>query len=194
MIPRKNYHRPEVLDQELERMFEPHFQFGALTAELARDRDFVCVDYQGTAVVLQNFKGELRAFANVCSHRFNRIQTEPRGNRPLMCSYHGWNFDETGFPRGMPRREGFPMDDRERLCLTRYTVETCGGLVFFKKGAGGPSLREYLGEFYDVIAQITGYFGAEIDSGVTPHRANWKLLVENVLECYHCSVVWMMAT
>jgi phenylpropionate dioxygenase-like ring-hydroxylating dioxygenase large terminal subunit len=65
--------------------------------------------------VLQNFKGEIRAFANICSHRFNRIQTEPRGNRPLMCAYHGWNFDESGFPRGMPRREGFDLSDRE-LC------------------------------------------------------------------------------
>jgi phenylpropionate dioxygenase-like ring-hydroxylating dioxygenase large terminal subunit len=189
MIPREAYYRPEILFDELRNLFEPNYQFAALTTELARDRDFVCVDYQGTSVVLQNFRGELRAFANVCSHRFNRIQTEPRGNRPLTCSYHGWTFDQSGFPVGMPRRESFSMDDRERLCLTRYRVETCGIFVFFKKGEGGPSLPEYLGEFYPLLQRLSSYFGPEIDSGVTPHAANWKLLVENVLECYHCAVV-----
>jgi phenylpropionate dioxygenase-like ring-hydroxylating dioxygenase large terminal subunit len=189
MIARENYHRPDILRQELERLFHPHYQFGALTSELQSDRDFVCVDYEGTAVVLQNFKGEIRAFANVCSHRFNRIQTQERGNRPLTCSYHGWTFDQSGFPHGMPRREGFSMEDRERLCLTRYKVETCGSFVFFKKGEDGPGLREYLGRFYDQIEQISSYLGPEIDSGTTPHAANWKLLVENVLECYHCGIV-----
>ena len=189
MIPRESYYRPEILRQELERLFTPHYQFGALTSELQSDRDFVCVDFEGTAVVLQNFKGEIRAFANVCSHRFNRIQTEDRGNRPLTCSYHGWTFDQSGFPHGMPRREGFSLEDRERLCLTRYKVETCGSFVFFRKGDDGPSLREYLGRFYELIEQISAYFGPEIESGVTLHAANWKLLVENVLECYHCGIV-----
>jgi phenylpropionate dioxygenase-like ring-hydroxylating dioxygenase large terminal subunit len=189
MIPVRNYHREDVLSLELERLFQPHWQFGAMSSELAADRDFVCVDYQGTAAVLQNFKGEVRAFANVCSHRFNRIQTQPRGNRPLMCAYHGWNFDESGYPKGMPRREGFDLSDRELLCLTRYQVERCGGFIFFRRGTEGPSLRDYLGRFYPVLEQISGYFGPEIDNGVVPHRANWKLLVENVLECYHCAVV-----
>jgi phenylpropionate dioxygenase-like ring-hydroxylating dioxygenase large terminal subunit len=189
MIPRENYYRPEILDQEVERLFAPVWQFGAMAAELAADRDFVCIDYHGTSVVLQNFKSEIRAFANVCSHRFNRIQNEPRGNRPLMCRYHGWTFDESGYPRGMPRREGFDLSDRERLCLTRYQIDTCGNFVFFRRGTDGPSLREHLGGFYDLLERIGGYLGAEIDSGTTPHAANWKLLVENVLECYHCAVV-----
>ncbi|ACK83873.1 aromatic ring-hydroxylating oxygenase subunit alpha [Methylorubrum extorquens] len=189
MLPCANYYRPEILADELDTLFDPLWQFGALAGELAADRDFVCVDYKNTATVLQNFRGEIRAFANVCSHRFNRIQPGERGNRPLMCAYHGWSFDSTGFPHGMPRRGGFALDDRERLCLTGYEVETCGIFVFFRKRSGGPSLREYLGAFYPLLEQIGSYFGPEIDAGTISHAANWKLLVENVLECYHCSVV-----
>jgi phenylpropionate dioxygenase-like ring-hydroxylating dioxygenase large terminal subunit len=69
MLPCENYYRPEILDNELDALFDPFWQFGAVSAELASDRDFVCVDYKGTSAVLQNFRGELRAFANVCSHR-----------------------------------------------------------------------------------------------------------------------------
>lgn len=189
MIARENYYRPDILTRELGALFEPWWQFGAMRAELANDRDFVCVDHAGASVVLQNFRGELRAFANICSHRFNRLQPGERGNRPLICGYHGWMFDETGFPRGMPRREGFVVDDPEQLCLTRYSIESCGEFVFFRQAEEGPTLRDYLGEFFPVLEQIGGYFGAEIDTGVTPHAANWKLLVENVLECYHCGTV-----
>lgn len=189
MLACANYYRPEILTAELNTLFDPFWQFGAVTTELASDRDYVCVDHKGTSTVLQNFKGEIRAFANVCSHRFNRIQPGERGNRPLTCGYHGWTFDSTGFPRGMPRREGFALDDRELLCLTRYEVETCGIFIFFRKRTGGPSLRDYLGAFHPLLEQIGSYFGPEIDSGTSPHAANWKLLVENVLECYHCSVV-----
>ncbi len=189
MIPSDHYHRPDILADELSALFAPFWQFGAMRGELANDRDFVCVDHRGAAVVLQNFRGELRAFANICSHRFNRLQPGERGNRPLICGYHGWMFDETGFPRGMPRREGFALDDREALCLTRYQVDCCGEFVFFRQAETGPGLREYLGAFHPLLERIGGYFGAEIDTGVTPHAANWKLLVENVLECYHCGVV-----
>lgn len=190
MIPRSAYYEPAVLDDELSRLFSGQYQFAALTTELENDRDFVCVDHQGASVVVQNFKGELRAFLNVCTHRFSPLQTEERGNRVLTCRYHGWSFDKTGYPVGMPKRESFAFDDdREKLCLTRYHVETCGKFVFFRRGGGDETLRDYLGGFYDLLETIGGYFGPEIDYGTTPHAANWKLLVENVLECYHCSVV-----
>jgi phenylpropionate dioxygenase-like ring-hydroxylating dioxygenase large terminal subunit len=29
---------------------------------------------------VQNFKGKIKAFQNVCAHRFNRIQPDQRGN------------------------------------------------------------------------------------------------------------------
>jgi choline monooxygenase len=189
MIPRENYHNSELLTSELGQLFQPHWQFAAMADELASDRDYVCVDRLDSAVVLQNFRGEIRAFENVCSHRFNRIQPGDRGNRPLICAYHGWNFGVDGYPRGMPRRETFAHVDPETLCLDRFAVERCGPFVFFRQGNSGPDLRTYLGRFYDVLEQVGACFGTEIDSATIPHEANWKLLVENVLECYHCSVV-----
>lgn len=191
MIPTANYRDEAVFRTEMERVFAAHWQFVGLQSELANNRDFVCVDYAGTAIVIQNFNGELKAFQNVCTHRFNRIQTEERGNRPLACRYHGWAFDRTGFPAGMPKREQFVTgtDADASLCLTQYKVETCGQFVFVKPGTQGPDLRAFLGRFYEELETMGGHFGPESSYAVTPHAANWKLLVENVLECYHCGLV-----
>jgi choline monooxygenase len=189
MIAKQSYYDPAIFAHEVERVFTRGWQFVALASELANDRDFVTVDHAGAAIVVQNFKGEIHAFQNICTHRFNRLQTEERGNRLLLCGYHGWNFDRTGFPFGMPKRVQFLSEDNSHLCLTRYPVEQCGQFVFIDRGGDTPLLRDHLGDFYDTLAVMGGYLGAETQFGAVPHAANWKLLVENVLECYHCSTV-----
>lgn len=192
MIAKENYHSSDALEEELKRLFRSHFQFAGLTTELANNRDYVCVDYQGCSVVVQNFKGSLKAFQNICTHRFNRIQPGDRGNRPLMCGYHGWTFDQTGFPLGLPKKEQFLAEEgsnRASLCLPEYRVETCGKFVFFTPVENGQSLETWLGSYFGVLSELSRHMGAETHFGHLPHAANWKLLVENVLECYHCSVV-----
>lgn len=192
MIQKENYYTESVLEQEIGRLFRSGFQFAALAHELADDRDFVCVDYLGSTVVVQNFKGAIKAFQNVCTHRFNRIQTEDRGNSPLRCRYHGWTFDAAGFPVGLPKRDQFVAPDgsnRPALCLPEYRVETCGSFVFFAEAGNPQSLRDYLGDYWRVLEELSRHIGAETHFGHIPHAANWKLLVENVLECYHCAIV-----
>lgn len=190
MIPKLNYHSPDVFTREADRLFGSGWHFACLSSEVANDRDFVCVDYPADSIVVQNFKGAIKAFQNVCTHRFNKIQTEDRGNRPLTCGYHAWSFDSTGFPAGMPKKAQFLAEGArpESLCLTRYQVELCGKFLFVAVGDPDQSLREQLGTFYGVLEEISRHIGAETHFEAVPHAANWKLLVENVVECYHCAV------
>jgi phenylpropionate dioxygenase-like ring-hydroxylating dioxygenase large terminal subunit len=191
LIPPSSYHSAEVFVTEMARLFRDQFQFVGLTSELASDRDFVSVEHAGASIVVQNFKGSLRAFENVCSHRFSKIQTEDRGNRPLTCRYHGWSFNEAGQPFAMPKRAEYLEDgaDLELLCLKRYRVETCGKFVFVIESENPLGLQEYLGEFYPVVEQLSGHLGAEFHYDVIPHAANWKILVENVLDNHHCALL-----
>ncbi len=188
MIPNVNYHDAVLLDTEMAQVFARTWQFVAMADELANNRDFVCVDLPDDSIVVQNFKGELRAFKNVCTHRLNLIQTEDRGNRHLMCAYHGWVFDVQGMPIG---KSSFMQGeaDQARLCLTRYKVDHCGKFVFVSREPDGPSLNAFLGEFAPLLRDLSRHIGPETHYGVVPHAANWKLLVENVLECYHCATV-----
>jgi len=191
MLPKENYFVQSVFDDELQRLFGRGYQYVGLTDDLANNRDFVCLDHGGASIVVQNFKGELRAFQNVCSHMFSKIQHEERGNRPLLCRYHGWSYDETGYPSGMPNRSDFVAEGQRdaSLCLRRYPVETVGKFVFIKRGEGGPSLPAFLGSFHQVLLDFSRYMGPEIHYSNMPHAANWKLLMENVLDVAHCAVL-----
>lgn len=190
MIPITDYSDSVVFDRELSALFENGWQFIAMSDELSQDKDFVCIELPGTAIVVQNFGGKLRAFRNVCPHRLNLIQTEDHGNRPLVCRYHGWAFDEAGMTRSLPPRQRFSAgNDSRKLCLERFHVESCGRFVFFSMEASPPPLSEYLGEFVNVLENLSRAMGSLTDYDTIDHNANWKLLVENVLECYHCGYV-----
>lgn len=188
MIPHENYYRPEILSAELARLYEPGWEFVALTGELASHRDFVTVEYEGCSIVVQNFHGELKAFQNVCTHRFNKLQWEDRGNRPLACRYHSWTYNADGVP-AIPRKNEYRVERPEDVCLPRYRLETCGKFVFVNRSGDAPPLREYLGGFWDVLETISRHLGAQIHYATVPHKANWKVLVENVVDNYHCPIL-----
>jgi phenylpropionate dioxygenase-like ring-hydroxylating dioxygenase large terminal subunit len=156
--------------------------------QLANSDDFLTATIGGKGVVVQNFGGEIRAFTNVCSHRFNRLQTDRCGNRSLVCRYHGWGYDADGVPNRIPSRPRFDGIVPSCHALERWQARLCGTLVFVSLRPVEP-LDEFLGEA-GVIAEAQSLaFGELIDTNVIEVECNWKLFVENTLEGYH--VPWV---
>lgn len=188
VIPPHAYSAAAVADEEARRLFRPAWIFAGLAEDLANDNDFVVREIAGTSVVVQNFAGALRAFRNVCTHRFALIQTEPCGNRRLQCPYHAWLFNRDGVPAGIPGNDaffGFDRADREKLALARYEVAVRGRFVFVRLEGGGPDLDTYLGDYGPVLDDASRLFTDRIDDGTQTWAANWKIGVESVLEVYH---------
>lgn len=193
-IPSRYYYDPALFAQEQRVLFEQVWQMAGFTAELRNPDDFVTAEVGGKSVVVQNFDGELRAFANVCSHRGARIHCETRGNGALRCPYHGWIYNREGVPYSIPARPRFEeLKDRsytQNLALRRYDVDTCGGLVFVRERVeAGPPLAEFLGEAYATVESLTSTLGERVSGDVIEARANWKVLTENTLEAYHVGFV-----
>lgn len=192
VIPPLNYFDPAIFALEQRELFRRTWNCVGFRYQLAKPNDFISRDIGGQSVIVHNFDGELRAFHNVCSHRFNRIHSAPSGNRPLQCAYHGWSYDEAGLPNGIPKRPRFDDLTPEKICALRlkaWQIETCGQLVFVCRASDGPSLSEYLGESYAMVEQMTNACGSPIDENVMTIRANWKILVENTLESYHVGFI-----
>src|SRR5688572_16819228 len=98
LIPPSAYVRPDILAFELDHLFSCSWQLGGFGRDLRNDGDYVTASAAGRSVVIQRFGASLRAFTNVCSHRHSLIRTEAKGNGPLRCAYHGWQYDEHGIP------------------------------------------------------------------------------------------------
>jgi choline monooxygenase len=187
MLPKIYYSDPRHLEVEVDAIFKSSWIFVGMEEELKDNNDFVCVEFLGVSIVVQNFSGSLRAFQNVCSHRYNPLQYERHGNRPLICRYHFWRFDKDGSPIGNSAKSA--ERGGSKSCLKKYHVEQCGKFIFVSMQPEPTDLKSFLGEYYGLLLELSKHIGREVSIENIQHAANWKLLVENVLECYHCASV-----
>jgi len=182
---------PAILEQEQQSIFRNTWQFFCLASDLAQHNDFVTDTIGGIPVVVQNIRGTLHAFHNVCSHRYSAIQTAKSGNRGLFCPYHGWTYDAEGVPAGIPHNNAYfpiePARSRE-LALRRFGLATLGGLVFVSIAAG-ESLDAQLGQWQPLLAAIGGSMDDVYFTTCVPADCNWKLVVYNAFDDIHAQFV-----
>lgn len=192
LIPPSYYSDQEIFKQEQVILFQNLWNFVGFKTDLENHNDYICTEVGGQSVIIQNFQGELKAFTNVCSHRFSQIRQQPKGNGPLRCPYHSWVYNSEGIPVGIPHQSEFAdLTDvtKEGLRLERWLVETCGTLVFVKRHDDGVTLKEYLAGVYDKLKGFSESFGTKLDCYPMVVNANWKIVLENTLEGYHVNSV-----
>jgi phenylpropionate dioxygenase-like ring-hydroxylating dioxygenase large terminal subunit len=191
VIPARYFYDEDIFASEQREIFQKTWQFFCLKTDLLHDNDFVAHSVGGEPVVVQNLKGKLVAFHNVCSHRYSPVQTACAGNRPLACPYHGWKYSDTGVPIGIPHNLDFypiAAEEKPRHALKPVLLETCGNLVFVAIAARR-TLREELGEWHELVSKI----GAGLDdlyfTTSLPADCNWKFAVHNAFDDIHAEFV-----
>jgi phenylpropionate dioxygenase-like ring-hydroxylating dioxygenase large terminal subunit len=191
-ITPNHYFDNNVFKNEQRNIFRKNWIFIGFKSELKNPNDFISKKIGGIPVVIQNFNGDIKAFANICSHRFSLLQTEKKGNRGLFCPYHGWAYNKEGKPCGIPKKplfSDFSNSDLEKLKLRNYDIDYCGDFIFIHISPPTQSLKEYLGDFYDELKIISNSKQEHIDTNDLTIKANWKIIVENTLESYHVNLV-----
>ena len=154
-------------------------------------------------IVVRNQAGQINAFHNVCRHRGSRlcrhdadpIPGDPRlsvkqsgqdGTSPVFrCPYHAWTYDIDGnliYAYGM--QEDFdPNDNGLKPC----NLKAYEGHIFLHLGEGEPPDFEPYRRRVGPIARRHGTAQLKIAARRQyTMNANWKLALENFLECYHC--------
>lgn len=177
---------------ELAVLAERCWQFVGTIRELARPNDWVRTRVFGRDVFVQNHRGELRGFSNVCRHRGFPIRREAEGRGPAICGFHAWTYNADGAAIGVSRNEelfAFSRDEKESLCLPRVRVEEVGGFVFVALDETVPSLEGYLGRYAVLLRTIGARMGERRFRATNETRANWKLAYEVTLDEYHVPYV-----
>ncbi|AZV80969.1 aromatic ring-hydroxylating dioxygenase subunit alpha (plasmid) [Parasedimentitalea marina] len=181
------YQSEEVFQQDLKRVFHHEWQWAGHVSELCEVGDYFLFEMMDESVIItRGNDGEIHALANVCRHRGSRVCIEPRGNtKRFTCPYHAWifNLDGSLFNARLLDKEF----DRTKLGLKRVAVEVFHGMIFVSL-ADNPDSFETLRQELDPVLQPFGLTKTKVAHRVQyPVKANWKLLVENYNECYHCT-------
>lgn len=188
LIESSFYVNNECFEHEKIILCHQMWNFAGFATDLENHNDYICKNVGRKSIIVQNFHGELKAFHNVCSHRFSRIRNDDRGNGALQCPYHSWLYNSDGIPIGIPHQHEFnEMSDtlKKSLKLETWLVERCGVFIFIKKTDDGINLKEHLGEIYEQLLDFSTAIGRQVEHYKTTINANWKVVVENSLESYH---------
>ncbi|MDQ4127715.1 MAG: aromatic ring-hydroxylating dioxygenase subunit alpha [Actinomycetota bacterium] len=189
-LPQAFYVDPELFEKELYGVFHTNWLFAGHTCEIPEPGDYFLLPVgEEELIVLRDKEGGIRAHFNVCRHRGSRIATERRGrSRSLVCPYHQWVYKLDGcLANARLMGEAFDADEYR---LRSAAVRELAGLVFvcLSPNATTPDFDAF---FEDIEPQLRPH-GLERAKVAVRHSyevtANWKTLVENNRECYHCRV------
>jgi len=190
-LPADWYSDPEVLALERERIFGRTWQCVGHTPDVAEPGTYL-TGFAGNipVVVVRGKDEELRGFVNVCRHRGHIVASGSGRRATLQCPYHAWTYGLDGALVSAPRCDREPGFDLDGLSLLPVAVDTWGPLVFVNPDRDAAPLAGTLGSLEATVAE-TG-----LDLGALRRRervewelhANWKIGLENYLECYHCPV------
>jgi len=188
-LSRQFYLDPDIFRHEMQRMILRHWHCVGHAGDIAATGDFFTVEIGGESVIITRGQdGAVRALVNVCRHRGSRVCTETAGHArggSFTCPYHAWTYGLDGSLRSarqMP--ESF---DRDAHGLKQLQARVIEGLIFISF-AENPLSLSHVEEALAGSARVYGWADAKVAHRATfAVKANWKLAVENYMECYHCS-------
>jgi phenylpropionate dioxygenase-like ring-hydroxylating dioxygenase large terminal subunit len=191
-LPVHWYDDPSIFELEKEIIFRRTWHYVGSTEWVDKPGDFYSTTVMGVPVVITRDKdGQLHGLVNVCRHRACEVVWEERGNKPaLQCRYHGWTYNLDGSLLAAPRAMQLPSFCKEDYPLFRVSVGNWGPWLFVCLSDDPQPLAEQLGELPQKVAEhgvlLENYryrYSEKHDVA-----ANWKVVVENYLECYHCPI------
>jgi glycine betaine catabolism A len=197
MLPAVAYTSVDVLAWERRHIFAGSWVCLGRDEELRRDDDGRPVTQRGLVAgdvpVLLTFPPatEVRAFANTCRHRAHEIL--PAGSaasrQSLVCPYHAWNYALDGSlakAAGFDRLAGFETAD---YGLVQLPATVWHGWVFVNATGDGAPFTDHVGDLDSLVAPYHPEKLVRRAQREYTVAANWKVIVENYHECYHCPLI-----
>lgn len=189
-LPASWYHGSEIADVELDRVFGSAWQYAGHTSRIENTGDYFTTKVgKMPVVVTRGNDGNIHAFANVCRHRYHEVAQGEGNCKVFVCPYHAWSYNLDGTLRAAPRQNNEENFDPGSIRLLPLPVELFGPLIFVAPTEQPPIA------FLDQIAplpEMIETWGIDLSSlkfaNKTEHAmaTNWKVYIDNVLECYHC--------
>ena len=187
-LPQALYTAEDAFAFDLRAIFGRAWVLGGLECELPAPGSAMALTI-GTSpiVVLRDRTGEIRGFHNSCRHRGAMVCPPGRSQRQvLVCPYHQWSYDLTGRLVSARRMQ----DDFDPAChsLMPIHVRNVAGCIYVCLASDPPPMDAFAEGLAPLLAPHDLPHAKLAHEQVFVEKANWKLVMENARECYHCAV------
>lgn len=176
-------------EMDLKHILSRTWQWVCHVEKVRASGSYVTADIAGKPIaVVRDSDGHLRAFYNVCKHRAHELLSGEGRINKIMCPYHAWTYRLDGGLVRAPHTENLKEFGIKDICLDQVQVEEFCGFIYVNLDTSAPSLASQSGD----LATEIKHWAPDIDQLTFGHRltydikSNWKNIVDNFLECYHC--------
>ncbi|MGZ8801391.1 MAG: aromatic ring-hydroxylating oxygenase subunit alpha [Mycobacterium sp.] len=193
MLPREAYVDPAVFEWEQHNIFSGWTCVGH-AGDLAAVGAQKAIGTGPNGILLVRGEDAIHAFANTCKHRGHELLACNSGpsshkSRSIVCPYHSWSYRLDGTLRNAPGFSDIEGFDTGEFGLTELRLVNWHGWLFVDPSGVDAEFAEHVAGLKDVV----GPYRPEDLTIVARHSyelaTNWKVIVENYQECYHCSTI-----
>ncbi|MEM7508850.1 MAG: aromatic ring-hydroxylating dioxygenase subunit alpha [Pseudomonadota bacterium] len=188
-MPARYYHAPEIFEAEKAAIFYRSWIYAGHVSQVAEPGQYLTARiHEQNVFVARGRDGVLRAFYNVCAHRGHELLEGTGKKNVITCPYHAWAYDFDGRLVSARNSENVAGFDKCDFTLKPVRVEVFCGLVMVNLD---PEAVPFAKQTEELEAEIRRYV-PDCDALGFARRdtydvaANWKVLIDNFLECYHC--------
>jgi len=192
MLPRDAYVSPRVFAFEQERFFAGSWTCVGRESDLEGSGAQRAVRVGGAGALLaRGVDGRVRAFANTCRHRGHELLGvgEQTTRRTVQCPYHAWTYDLDGTLRAAPGFRDHQQFQPAEHGLVELPLESWHGFLFVNGSGDAPPFAEHVGALDDLVAPYQPERLVPLASHSYDLACNWKVILENYHECYHCPLI-----
>lgn len=189
-MPARFYTDPQVLSDETQAIFYKTWHYAGHVSQVAEPKSYFTTQIQDQSIfIARGDEGTLRAFYNVCAHRGHELLQGQGRKAVITCPYHAWSFGFDGALINARNSENVAGFNKCDFALKEVRLEVFCGLVLINLD---PEAQPFAEQFAGLEAEIRSYM-PRVDELAMAQRdtfdvaANWKVLIDNFLECYHCA-------
>ncbi|MEM7242049.1 MAG: aromatic ring-hydroxylating dioxygenase subunit alpha [Pseudomonadota bacterium] len=189
-LPARFYLNEEIYEAEKDAIFYRSWHYAGHISQVAEPRMYFTTKiHQQNIFIAKADDGKIRAFYNVCAHRGHLLLEGAGKKNVITCPYHAWAFDFQGnliTARNSENVDGF---DKSDFPLKEIKLEVFCGMIMVNLD---PDATSFAAQNDGLEAEIKQYMPS-VDTLAFAQRdtfdvnSNWKVLVDNFLECYHCA-------
>ncbi len=176
---------------EMQAIFARTWQWVCHVEKLRQPGNYVSATVAGMPVaVVRDRSDGLRAFFNVCKHRAHELLAGSGTTRNIVCPYHAWTYGLDGQLKAARRAERMATFDMTEVCLDQIQVEEFGGMIYVNLDPSARDLHEQAGDLAEEVARWAPDVAELTHAKRLTYdvRTNWKNVIDNFLECYHCHI------
>jgi len=187
-LPQPFYCDERLFAIDMQEIFGKEWLIAGMTCEIPAKGNFISVQIgDNSVIVVRGTGGNIHAFHNVCRHRGSRLCVTDKGKvAKLVCPYHQWTYELDGRLLFAGTEMGADFDMKQ-YGLKPVHVKASGGYIFISLAENPPEIDEFL----QALAHYMEPYDMENTKVAVESRlmekANWKLVMENNRECYHCN-------